>query len=57
VRDTLKTIPGVLSVDNVDFGRATASVTIDSTKTKAETVAAQLSEKSKGRYSAKVVKP
>lgn len=56
MRDTLKAIPGVKSVDNVDFSRARATVTIDLSKTKPETVAEQLSEKSNKRYSANVIR-
>jgi copper chaperone CopZ len=55
VRDTLKTIPGVKSAD-VDFARARATVTIDTKVTKPETVADQLSDKTKGRYTATVIK-
>lgn len=56
MRDTLKTIPGVKSVDDVDFSRAQATVTVDTKTTKAETVAEQLSVKSSGRYSATILK-
>lgn len=56
MRDTLKTIPGVKSVDDVDFSRARATVTIDLSKTKPEVVAEQLSVKSNKRYSANVMK-
>jgi hypothetical protein len=57
VRDTLKTIPGVKSVEDVDFSRGRATVIIDLSLTKPETVATQLGEKTNNRYQARVITP
>lgn len=56
MRDTLKKIPGVKAVDDVDFSRQQAVVIIDLAQTSPETVAQQLAVKSYNRYSARVIR-